>query len=119
MEQLGNGLQTTVSRKGFYHDYVRMEQLVREYEKSIAEEQLNYFLPPQLSLPATPVEDLHLYAQQLELSEILERAAHYEEAMHLLRHSSLSNTAWNIENWQPYMIETAISIAQKWRKKSA
>lgn len=119
MEQLGNGLQTTESRKGFYHDYVRMEQLVREYEKSIAEEQLNYFLPPQLSLPATPVEDLHLYAQQLELSEILERAAHYEEAMHLLRHSSLSNTAWNIENWQPYMIETAISIAQKWRKKSA
>jgi hypothetical protein len=32
-----------------------------------------------------------------------------------LRNSILANTSWNIEAWNPHMLETAIAIAQKWK----
>jgi len=54
--------------------------------------------------------------QQLELSLILESSASYEKAVKLLNKSSLVNSAWKIEEWKPYMIETAIKIAQKWKQ---
>jgi hypothetical protein len=52
----------------------------------------------------------------LELSFILETSASYEDAIHSLNESSLAHSAWQIEDWKPYMIETAIKIAQKWKK---
>jgi len=32
-----------------------------------------------------------------------------------LNASALANADWEIEQWQPYMLETALAIAQKWR----
>ncbi len=116
MEQLGTGLQSPESRQGFYQDFIKMETIVV---------QSTHHYPGNTFLPSSPVslgpmvEDLELYGQQLELSGILETALHYEDALHRLQHSSLAGTAWNIADWQPYMIETAMNIAQKWRRKES
>jgi hypothetical protein len=56
-----------------------------------------------------------LYQQQLELSFILESATSCKDAIYLLDRSSLAHSDWQIESWQPYMVETAMKIAQKWK----
>lgn len=117
MEQLGAGLQNPESRNGFYHDFVKMEAIVAQAAPGHRSHPVNTFLPA-LPIPLGPAtEDLQLHSQQLELSGILETALHYDDALNRLRHSSLAGTAWNIEDWKPYMIETAMNIAQKWRRK--
>ena len=50
------------------------------------------------------------------LSTILEEAPDYETAKKALLESSLANSNWKIERWQPDMLETARLIARKWRK---
>ncbi len=113
LEQLGNGLETLESQQLFQQDFIKLEQILTKCAiKSILP---NSFLPPsfaQLSNP--PLEDLGLYAQQQQLSTILETAQDYQHAQQLLQQSSLSNSAWQIEQWQPEMLETALVIAQKW-----
>ncbi|MFC0773777.1 multinuclear nonheme iron-dependent oxidase [Terrimonas alba] len=117
LEQLGNGLVTNESKQSFYKDFLMMENIVREKNNMPSSPPANCFLPLSFSLPGNIVEDETLYQQQSELSFILESSASYNEAMHLLKKSSLASSAWQIENWEPYMIETAIKIAQKWKKK--
>lgn len=116
MEQLGNGLQHPESRQAFYHDFLRMEQIIAAFESQHVLKPLNNFLPFQSApLPAI-FEDEALYQQQRILSEILETAPDYDSAMQRLQQSSLAGSAWGIEAWQPYMLETAMNIAQKWKK---
>jgi uncharacterized protein (UPF0276 family) len=117
MEQLGNGLHTESSRKLFYNDFIQMEKIVRlenNKNKPIAG---NLFMPGFPLQYGTIMEDETLQQQQLELSDILESSPSVQDAISALQNSSLSNTEWQIENWQPYMIETACKIAQKWKKK--
>lgn len=76
----------------------------------------NPFHPLRPLSTGPAVEDLHLYQQQLELSSILETAPSYTAAMQLLQNSSLAHSDWRIEQWEPYMIETAVKIARKWKK---
>jgi hypothetical protein len=63
-------------------------------------------------------EDDTLFQQQRELSRILESGMSYSDAITALNHSSLAQTAWNIEQWDPAMLETAMQIARKWKKKA-
>ena len=93
-----------------------MEQIVRENNSEGNVDPIETFLPSSPLLTGTAIEDTALYEQQLELSSILESSASYEEAMHLLERSSLAQSDWRIEQWEPYMIETAVKIAQKWKK---
>lgn len=116
LEQLGNGLETTASRSSFHHDFLQMELIVREYNSEDNVAPMETFLPSSPLLTGIVVEDVMLYEQQLELSSILESSASYEEAMRLLGRSSLARSDWRIEEWEPYMIETALKIAQKWKK---
>jgi len=116
LEQLGNGLETTASRSSFYNDFLQMEQIVRESNSEGDVDPIETFLPSSPLLTGTAIEDTALYEQQLELSSILESSASYEEAMHSLERSSLARSDWRIEQWEPYMIETAVKIAQKWKK---
>ena len=116
LEQLGNGLKTESSRAQFRHDFLRMESLVKRNTNHLAWRPDELFLPPQF-LPMGPaVENEQLYKQQLQLSQILETASSLETAQQLLACSSLAHTDWKIESWEPYMLETAIHIAQKWKK---
>jgi uncharacterized protein (UPF0276 family) len=80
---------------------------------------MNGFLPNSILLPDEKAEDETLYRQQLELSEILETAATYEEVIKRLNNSSLACSAWKIETWEPCMVEVAMKIAQKWKKVSS
>jgi uncharacterized protein len=116
LEQLGIGLKTTESQDRFQMDFLKMESIVTSFKRKTIAKQLNSFLPENFLPTGIPVEDEMLYSQQLLLSDILETASNYEDAFHLLQQSSLSQSAWNIESWQPYMLETAMQIAQKWKK---
>lgn len=62
-----------------------------------------------------PLENGPLHHQQLELSTILETATDYRQAQTRLAESSLANSAWDVEAWQPSMLEAAIAIAKKWK----
>lgn len=117
LEQLGNGLETEFSRKQFYADFIRMEQIVQAAQQYDATAASKLLMPPLSLHPGNIIEDDILYLQQCALSDILETAGSVAEAMMALHNSPLAHTSWDIENWQPYMIETAIAIAQKWKKK--
>ena len=77
--------------------------------------QTNKFLPAEIMYDSYAVEDAFLYSQQVELSDIFERAVSCDDALQLLRASGLANTSWEVEKWQPYMLETAMAITQKWK----
>lgn len=115
MEQLGAGLKTTAARRGFYTDFVKMQGIVAAYNNIKITGASQPFLPVQDLMLGTPLEDEVLYQQQLALSAILETAATPQEAMQSLSCSTLANSDWYIENWHPAMLETAISIAKKWK----
>jgi uncharacterized protein (UPF0276 family) len=116
LEQLGTGLKTEESKKTFYEDFERMSIIVRERNQSWPKDTGNSFLPLFPVSPGDIVEDEILYDQQLQLSSILENSLSYEEAFDALRQSSLSQSDWEIENWDLSMIGTAMKIAQKWKR---
>lgn len=116
LEQLGTGLSTHRSRKLFYNDFLNMQRIVGGKNEILSRRFMNSFLPSYpLSLEKI-IEDDILYEQQLQLSSVLESAASCDEAIFLLNKSSLANSDWEIEKWEPCMIETAMKIAQKWKK---
>jgi hypothetical protein len=116
MEQLGTGLKTEKRKKHFYDDFLKMKNIIAESAQSLPDSPVNSFLPLAPLYLREVIEDENLYHQQQELSSILETANSFEEAAHLLGQSSLAHSDWKIEAWEPYMIETAIKIAQKWKK---
>jgi uncharacterized protein (UPF0276 family) len=116
LEQLGNGLKTDESKKLFYKDFLTMENIVRKKNQSYSSNSDNSFLPLSPIASGHVVENEMLYEQQMQLSSILESSASYDEAINMLNRSSLANSDWKIENWDPCMIETAMNIARKWKK---
>ncbi len=115
LEQLGTGLYTEESRSRFQQDFLQMEQIIRHNEQRLPATG-NSFLPPgQLFLEARPLENERLYAQQLQLSNILETAGSYDAAQKMLHTSDLAQSEWEVEKWDPRMLETALAIAQKWK----
>jgi uncharacterized protein (UPF0276 family) len=117
LEQLGNGLATDGSRQAFFSDFLKMEGIVNRKNGEQAPAAVQPFLPLMPVSPGPVVEDEALYRQQLELSAILESAGSCESAAAALNGSSLAHSDWQIESWAPYMLETAIKIAQKWKRQ--
>ncbi len=93
-----------------------MEALIQQKNLKTRPAVGNTFQPSLFKFPEQPVEDQTLAAQQLHLSQILENAASADEAIRLLQTSPLAHSDWQIETWEPYMIETAHNIARKWKK---
>lgn len=116
LEQLGTGLQTKARQAAFYEDFLTMGRIVQAANRAGAPAAAQSFLPLFYVPPGGIVEDEKLYGQQLELSYILETSGSYGEVVHLLEVSSLAYSDWGIEKWDPAMIETAMRIAQKWKK---
>ncbi len=117
LEQLGIALHTPESQQQFQQDFDQMQAIVNEFNAQNHAVATNDFLPKKFGSLSTIVpQSSQLYQQQLDLSSILEHAKDYEEALQLLRNSSLANSAWQTETWSPYMLETALRIAQKWKK---
>ena len=116
LEQLGMGLKTEESRLAFQQDFIKLEQIVQTANNSWAEAVSNTFLPDIPFQLGQPAEDSGLHKQQQELSGILETAKNYDDALLQLKDSSLALTGWEVEGWQPAMLETALRIAQKWKE---
>lgn len=116
LEQLGSGLMTEEAQQQFRADFERMSAIIRAANQPAVTGNSYPFLPvAPLSLAVTPVEDYELNQQQRELTTILETATGYQQAQDRLAASCLANSAWQIESWDPAMLETAVVIAQKWR----
>ena len=115
LEQLGTALNTEQEREKFQADFYRMETLVQRHNDRTAGRTSADFMPATPFQPGAPAEDPALYAQQLELSDILENAVDAKHADGLLRASTLAQSAWEVERWAPDMLETALRIAQKWK----
>ena len=118
MEQLGTGLYTKKDHELFRDDFERMKKIVDRSEIHLAKKpsqdlELN-FSSLIYQLTEKPISDETLHQQQIDLSMILENAKDHDTACSLLKHSTLANTAWEVERWTPYMLETAVKIAQKW-----
>jgi uncharacterized protein len=114
LEQLGNGLTTLESQQLFQNDFIKLEQILLNHHSDALMTPL--FMPNKLiKLNKKPIENKLLYAQQLQLSNILENAKDYSEAQQMLSMSNLAHSDWQVENWAVDMLETAIAIAQKWK----
>lgn len=118
LEQLGNGLKTEDCKKRFYNDFLKMEKIIQGKNNTSLQTLPNSFLPLYPLSSDRVAEDENLYSQQLQLSTILETSVSCQEATARLASSSLAKSDWNIESWEPYMLETAINIAQKWKRSS-
>jgi uncharacterized protein (UPF0276 family) len=113
LEQLGTALDTSQQKQQFQADFTRMKSIVSTFNPVGS---INNFRPESpLILNPEVAEDSLLASQQQELSAILENATDYENAVALLRQSGLAHSDWNVEEWSPYMLETAMRIAQKWK----
>jgi uncharacterized protein len=115
LEQLSNALNTEYKRNLFQQDFMRMDEIIKKDNSLKKQFKKNTFLPGGILLKEQPAEDQLLSDQQLCLSDILENTTTYLHAMQLLQSSVLSNTDWEIEKWEPFMLDTAIAIAQKWK----
>ncbi|QNF33186.1 DUF692 family protein [Adhaeribacter swui] len=115
LEQLGNALKSEESKQLFYADFLKMEAILQRKNQKLRTNPAKDFLPLSLSIAEHPIEDKTLAAQQVHLSRILENASSAEEAIQRLQTSSLAHSDWQIETWEPYMIETAHNIARKWK----
>ena len=113
LEQLGIGLRTEDSRALFQADFLKMDTIVKAYQDS--QPATNTFLPIDLPVLGPIVEDMQLFEQQRQLSSILETCENYAQGIEQLSASTLANTPWEVEQWRPAMLETAIRIAQKWK----
>lgn len=110
MEQLGTALHTQAQRDAYRADFYTMERILTQAQPEIPAK--NNFVPPVLPPLGNPIEDLALFEQQRILSNILENALDYQGA---LNQSLLANSDWDIEHWNPAMLETAVAIARKWK----
>ena len=115
LEQLSEGLDNQYKRKLFQQDFIRMDGIIKKENYRQPQSKKNNFLPTLPLHIGQPVNNQLLSDQQSCLSHILENSTTYLHAMQLLQSSILSNTDWEIEKWEPFMLDTAIAIARKWK----
>ncbi|MBK8564694.1 MAG: DUF692 family protein [Saprospiraceae bacterium] len=116
LEQLSNALNTEEEQLAFRQDFWKMNHIIVQHNAPIIAPTNDFMPMERLMLASQPAEDLLLAEQQAELSNILETAANYEDGHQRLLNSTLENSAWQVENWNPAMLETAIAIARKWKQ---
>ena len=114
LEQLASGLATDQQQDAFRKDFYHLERVVGSNTSKVGSVPRD-FLPAGFSVPGTPLQNEQLSEQQHTLSRILENAVDYKQAQQQLSSSLLSNTAWEVENWDHSMLQAAVSIAQKWK----
>lgn len=115
LEQIGTGLESAESRERFQNDFSEMDEIVCQKNENLSEQVRELFQSTAPFLTKTPLEDQTLYDQQLVLSSILETSKNYFEVQRQLKTSILANSAWEVEKWEPEMIETVFQIVQKWK----
>ncbi|PPK86585.1 uncharacterized protein DUF692 [Neolewinella xylanilytica] len=115
LEQLGSALRETEAQLGFQADFDRMTSVCTAMVQQPVNDRPAPCLPNTSPITHPPLQDRALANEQQELSTILETSSTLAEVQDRLSNSSLANSAWQMENWSPYMLETAWKIARKWR----
>ncbi len=113
LEQLGNGLNTDLSRKIFQSDFTTIQQIVHSMQ-NLTDQNRDFMPITKFLLTETPPENVELYAQQMELSHILNKSKNIAHAKQLLAYSSLADSDWRTEIWSNDMLHTAIELSRKW-----
>jgi uncharacterized protein len=117
LEQLGEFMSTPEQQAGFRSDFERMRSIVQRVANDLPENTVQEnFLPKNKITVGTPIQDEGLYAEQMELTSLLENAASASALIADMGQSSLAQSEWQVEQWQPAMLETAMRIAQKWKE---
>lgn len=119
LEQLGTGLKTISEQQQYQRDFFQMDKIVTSFNSAESpyskNKHFNNFLPNNPFDLGEPLQDETLHQEQIQLSNILENTTDYATAKTELLNSNLANSRWDVENWNPLMLETAIAIAQKWQ----
>lgn len=115
LEQLGRGFSTPESIFQFRQDFNQLADLIAGLPDQKRAKIKADFLPNSPRIINKPIDDEILYAQQMELSEIVENCANVKDAVLKLNQSTLANSAWEVEQWEYDMLDTAIKIAEKWK----
>jgi uncharacterized protein (UPF0276 family) len=116
LEQIGSGLETEADKISFRADYQKMRNIIANSHTSLSQDIVfRDFIPTKFFTNKEPLQSEGLYQEQLLLSSILEKAVDYETTIKELQVSALSNSDWNVEAWEPRMVQTLIAIAQKWK----
>jgi uncharacterized protein len=115
LEQMGFALVTEAEKTAFRSDFLRMRAIVEKTDTG-GWQQADFAPILPILCPDKPIEDKLLYEQQTQLTDILETAENAQVAAQKLALSALKNTDWAVENWDSRMLETALAIAQKWKK---
>lgn len=115
LEQMGIALDTPARQEQFQSDFRQMDRLVSAFNAAHPDRQPDPFYAPSFLVGPAPVEFPDLYDQQMELSRILVSADGPAKAVDLLRGSGLAESGWEFESWSPFMLETAMHIAKKWK----
>jgi uncharacterized protein (UPF0276 family) len=114
LEQLSLGLESAEAQADFRNDFDRMEAIVA----AVSSDDIipaNRFLPAAIRDLSAPLVDPQLEHEQAILADILEQAADYQDARDQLLNSPLARSPWQVERWDPAMLETAVAIAKKWK----
>ena len=114
LEQIGTGLETAKSKVQFQKDFLKMHKIAKRNGERFPDSN-NSFLPLKKWQTGQAIENLELYDQQMELSNILENSNNLLEVQNRLKDSALANSDWKVESWKPSMLETVFQIAQKWK----
>ena len=116
LEQMGTALHEPQQQTQFQGDFLKMSTILDHWNSKNKQQPTQDFQPLiTTSLSSLPVEDQMLYKQQQALSTILENSTGIEAAQDALQQSNLAQSDWQIERWDPAMLETVLQIAQKWK----
>lgn len=116
LEQLGIALTTQEQRAQFQQDFHIMQAIIEQYnQEQHWPRNIAGFQPDLLQISPAALADEQLFGHQQIISHILETAVDHQDAIEKMQHTSLLNSDWHIEKWQPAMVDTAIHIAQKWK----
>jgi len=114
LEQLGTGLKTLEKQIQFQQDFKVLKSILSTLEPTHIKSSKS-FLPQLIDLESKAYEHEGFYTEQNTMTQILETAQSVDHAKQMLNNSVLKNSDWDINTWEDHMLDTAISIAQKWK----
>lgn len=110
LERLGNSLKDEKNKIQFRKDFLKIRSIVNNSEAqftAVKQKRQNKF-----SINAAPLNEMELHKEQRLISKTLVNSNTPQAAFEALKKKNLRY--WNVDEWNPSMLETAIYITKKW-----
>jgi len=109
-ERIGSSLKDEKDKIQFKKDFLKIKSILKNSKAkfSLAKQKRN----KKISINTAPFNESELYKEQGFLSKTLVNADTPQEAFNTLKKKNLQ--FWNIDQWNPSMLETAMYISKKW-----